>query len=106
MADHPNRGKGNDRWTPEHDQALLVQGIIALVKSNQTSLYLLPGIIGCVDGHGNDRTSKKVNQLLARFAEANNVDPAVVKSSRRKSSTDSPPRKKVKKENGVKKEEK
>lgn len=19
MADHPNRGKGNDRWTPEHD---------------------------------------------------------------------------------------
>lgn len=82
-----------------------MQGIIALVKSNQTSLYLLPGIVGSVDGHGNDRTSRKVNQLLARFAEANNVDPAVVKGSRRKAATDSPPRKRVKKENGVNKEE-
>lgn len=82
-----------------------MQGIIALVKSNQTSLYLLPGIVGSVDGHGNDRTSRKVNQLLVRFAEANNVDPAVVKGSRRKAVTDSPPRKRVKKENGVNKEE-
>lgn len=84
-----------------------MEGIIPLVKSNQTSLYLLPGIVGSVDGHGNDRTSRKVNQILSRFAEANSVDPAVVKNSRRKSTTDSPPRKRVKKEkeNGVKKEE-
>lgn len=84
-----------------------MQGIISLVKSNQANLYLLPGIVGSVDGHGNDRTSKKVNQLLARFAEANNIDPAVVKASRRKNgaAATTPPRKRAKKEDGDKKEE-
>lgn len=82
-----------------------MQGIIALVKTHQSSLYLLDGIVGSVDGHGNDRTSKKVKQLLARFAEANNVDPDLVKTPRRKApAAEGSPRKRVKKE-VVKKEE-
>lgn len=43
-------------------------------------MYLLPGILGCVDGHGNDRVSKRINKLMTAFAKAN-VHPDVAKTA-------------------------
>lgn len=71
-----------------------------MVKSNQRSLYLLPGIVGSVDGHGNDRVSKRINQFLVAFAKANNVAPGVVKTPAKRKTTagSTKPSKKVKEE--------
>lgn len=45
---------------------------------HRTELYQLDGIIGEVDGHGNDKTSRCVTRLLKAFAAANNVSEDVV----------------------------
>ncbi|KLT40940.1 hypothetical protein CC85DRAFT_303720 [Cutaneotrichosporon oleaginosum] len=76
-------GKGTKKWEDEHTK-ILVEGIIQLVQTHRRSLYALPGIVGEVDGHGNDATLRTTYRLLAAFARANGVDPAVVKDKQKR----------------------
>lgn len=57
---------------------ILKEGIVRLVLANKRELYLLPGIIGEVDGHGNSRTSAKVDSLLKDFAKGTGLDAGVI----------------------------
>jgi hypothetical protein len=45
-------------------------GILALVYRHRAELYTLPGIVNKVDGHGNNRTGSKVDQLFKVCAAA------------------------------------
>ncbi|KAL7421822.1 hypothetical protein Q5752_003593 [Cryptotrichosporon argae] len=69
---------GNHPWSEEHTR-LIVTGIIEQVLADPTPIYRLPGIFGIVDGHGNDRTGKKVEQILRALAVQYGVDPGIIK---------------------------
>ncbi|WOO80828.1 uncharacterized protein LOC62_03G004356 [Vanrija pseudolonga] len=74
-------GTGKDRWTEEHTK-ILVRGIINKTMATRKDLYVLEGILGCVDNHGNDRTSKKVVQILETLAAAFNLEKGAVRAGK------------------------
>lgn len=112
---HPNKGKGTEKWSKEHDvsclqvpaqltqQTLLVKGMIELMlqKSSRAAMYSLPGIVGVVDNNGGDRVNKKIKEILRGLAKAHDVDVDVVNAatSKRAGSSDGPkqPRKRARK---------
>ncbi|KAL1411518.1 Methionine aminopeptidase 1D, chloroplastic/mitochondrial [Vanrija albida] len=63
---------------------ILVRGIIAKTMATRKDLYLLDGIVGCVDNHGNDRTSKKVAQILETLAAAFKLEKGAVSAGKAK----------------------
>lgn len=59
-----------------------MRGIIAKVMATRKELYFLDGIKGCVDNHGNDRTSKKVVQILETLAAAFKLEKGAVRAGK------------------------
>ncbi|RSH86809.1 uncharacterized protein EHS24_005083 [Apiotrichum porosum] len=88
MPSKPNKhGGGDAEWTPEHTR-IVVAGMIELVKANKRTLYTLPGIVGEVDNHGNNRTGSKVNQILNTLASSYGVSAETVTGGTKRKSGD------------------
>ncbi|RSH86807.1 uncharacterized protein EHS24_005081 [Apiotrichum porosum] len=73
--------KGDHPWKEEHS-TIIAEGIINLIMAHRSDLYRLPGIAGIVDGHGNDRTSRKIKQMATQCAKTLGVSEDLVKSAK------------------------
>ncbi|KAL1411519.1 hypothetical protein Q8F55_002480 [Vanrija albida] len=74
MSSTPNLKAGTGKG-----EAIFVQFIIAHVNASRKQMYALDGIVGRVDSHGNDRTSRAVTRILEKLAVEYGLDKDIVK---------------------------
>jgi hypothetical protein len=65
-----------------NEQDAVIQGIIASAIACRTDIYKREGLVGEVDGHGNDRIRAKMDQILKAMARDYGVGMGDIKGSK------------------------